>query len=120
VVALDDDDAPSDPAGSAPATTASPAFFRRATSVVGSSALPFAFVMLCVVAFMMPSVIAGVVRAGGGDVEAQPTTSATIEKSEAFIASVGSRRFLMNPKLGTPVVRTIHVTLHGLVKIPHE
>jgi hypothetical protein len=65
-------------------------------------------------------VVAGVVRAGGGDVETQPTTSATTEKSEAFIASVGSRRFLMTPMLGTPVVRAIHVVLHGLVKIPHE
>ena len=82
-------------AWSAPKTSASPAFFRRATSVVGSSALPFAFVMLCVVAFMMSSVVAGMVRAGRGDAEAQPTTSATTETSEAFSASVGSHRLLM-------------------------
>jgi hypothetical protein len=76
--------------------------------------------MTCVVAFMVSSVVAAVARAGRGDAEAQPTTSATAGMREAFRTFVGSHRLLMTPKVGTPVVRTIGVMLHGLVKNPHE
>jgi hypothetical protein len=43
----------------------------------------------------MSSMVAVVVRAGTSDAEAQPTTSATTETSEAFTASLGSHRLFM-------------------------